>query len=66
MSKVSEIIEKSLRLNSHINEHLDEIDTELRDLNVLPSGTLDDQMKFDFLLENWEKITLEKLESLVK
>jgi len=69
MSKKDEIIDLlEKELNSHkstLYVNTDHIGEKIEALLVLPTETVNDQMKSEFILENWEKITLEQLEGLV-
>ncbi len=49
----------------NIEDLRDEID-KLGDINIFPRYeiTLPEKMKFDFLKENWDKISLEDLEKI--
>jgi len=78
MSKKDEIIEEIENELDDIESSSDYIRDHIRDLKKMnklekdnikisfPTETLGDQMKSEFILENWEKITLEQLEGLVK
>jgi hypothetical protein len=73
MSKKDEIIEEIENELSDIEMSSDYIRDPFRDLKKInklekhiPTETVNDQMKADFILENWDKITLEQLEGLVK
>jgi len=78
MSKKEKIIEEIESEVSDIERSADNIrdlfralkkNNQLEKDNIkisFPTETVNDQMKSDFIIENWDKITLEQLEGLVK
>lgn len=51
--------------SSHTIEDLQLQIVELEEKQLIEEPTIQDDMKLDFILRNWDKITLENLEAIV-
>ena len=49
---------------THTEEELDEVELEFKDYKELFEGNLNSQMKTDYLMEAWDRITLDDLEQI--
>ena len=49
---------------THTEEELDKVELEFKDYKELFEGNLNSQMKTDYLMEAWDRITLDDLEQI--